>query len=150
MTAKYSKAVQSAADRFLAEYSLTLEQLTEVQQKQVVIYLQTKKWWPWMSLVLLAATVIFGYCVWIKYGQAQEFLNTAVNMPESSGKMDLLKFSSVFLEQGFLIGFCLLSMFYMILFIVLIPMNLRSQKQTLAAFLSSIPPRPKDESGKQD
>lgn len=137
MPAQYSNSIVSAANRFLAEYNLTLEKLTEAQQRQIVIYIRAKKWWPWMTVILLTATLLFAYCVWTKYGQSQEFLAAAVKMPFSDGDIDLLKFSSVFLEQGFLIGFCLLSIFYMILFIVLIPINLRSQKQTLAAFLLS-------------
>lgn len=149
MAAAYSTTIRSAANRFLADYRLTLEQLTEAQQKQVVIYLRAKKCWPWMALILLAATVLFGYSVWIEYGQAQEFLASTVNMPSSNGNLDLLKFSRIYLEQGFLIGFCLLSIFYMLLFIVLIPMNLRNQKQTLAAFLSSAASKSKDGSGKQ-
>jgi hypothetical protein len=148
-SAKYSKVTQAAATRFLSEYHLTLEQLTVAQQKQIVIYLRAKKWWPWMLIVFLAAMIILGYGVCVKYNQMQEFIGKAVILSNSGTEIDLQKVSGFSLEQGFNIGVLAVTAVYMILFVIFVPINIRGQKRMLDAFLPSITSKPVDESDKQ-
>jgi hypothetical protein len=149
MSAKYSNVTQAAANRFLAEYHLTLEQLTDPQQKQVVGYLRARKWWPWTLIVFLAAMIIFGYGVWVKYNQMQEFVGKAVVLSNSGTEIDLQKVSGFSLEQGFNIGVLALSVVYMMLYVIFVPVNIRGQKRSLDAFLPSITSKSIDESHKQ-
>jgi hypothetical protein len=146
---KYSRTVQAAANRFLLAYHLTLEQLTAAQQKQVVSYIRAKKWWPWTVIVFLAMMIIFGYGIWIKYNQMQEFLGKAVVLFNSGTGIDLQKVSGFSLEQGFNIGVLAVTTVYMILFVIFVPINIRGQKRMLDAFLPSITSKPVDESDKQ-
>jgi hypothetical protein len=148
-SAKYSEVTQAAANRFLLEYHLTLEQLTEPQQKQVVGYLRAKKWWPWTMIVFLAAMIVFGYGVWVKYNQMQEFVGKAVVLSNSGTEIDLQKVSGFSLEQGFNIGVLAVTAVYMILFVIFVPINIRGQKRALDAFLPSITSKPVDGSDKQ-
>jgi hypothetical protein len=148
-SAKCSKVTEAAANRFLSEYHLTFEQLTAAQQKQVVIYIRAKKWWPWTVIVFLAVMIIFGYGVWVKYNQMQEFLGKAVVLSNSGTDIDLQKVSGFSLEQGFNIGVLAVTAVYMILFVIFVPKNIRGQKRMLDAFLPSITSKPVDESDKQ-
>jgi hypothetical protein len=145
----YSQSAGAAANRFLLEYHLTLEQLTEPQQKQVVGYLRAKKWWPWTMIVFLAAMIVFGYGVWVKYNQMQEFVGKAVVLSNSGTEIDLQKVSGFSLEQGFNIGVLAVTAVYMILFVIFVPINIRGQKRALDAFLPSITSKPVDGSDKQ-
>lgn len=146
----YSRPIQAAADRLLSDYHLTLEQLTAVQQKQVVGYLRARKWWPWTMIVFLAAMIIFGYGVWVKYNQIQEFVGKAVVLSNSGTEIDLQKVSGFSLEQGFNIGVLAVTTVYMILYAIFIPINIRDQKRMLDAFLLSITSKPVDGPDKQN
>jgi hypothetical protein len=144
----YSQSVRVAGDRFLSAYHLTFEQLTEPQQKQVVVYLRAKKWWPVTAVVFLAMMIIFGYGVWVKYNHMQEFVGKAVVLSNSGTDIDLQKVSGFSLEQGFNIGVLAVTAVYMILFVIFVPINIHGQKQALDAFLPSITSKPIDESHK--
>ena len=149
-SAKYSKVTEAAANRFLSVYHLTLEQLTKLQQEQVVIYIRAKKWWPWVVVVFLAVMIIFGYGVWVKYNQMQEFIGKAIVLSDSGTEIDLRKISGFSLEQGFNIGVLAVTTVYMILFVLFVPRNIRGQKCMLDAFLPSITSKPVDGSDKQN
>jgi hypothetical protein len=149
MSIKYSKTVQSAANRFLSDYHLTLEQLTEAQQKQVVIYIRAKTWWPWLLLVFLAAMIVFGYGVLVKYIQMQEFIGKVVVLSNSGTEINWQKISGFSLEQGFIIGVYALTTVYMILLTLFVPINIRGQKRLLDAFLPSLATKSANESHKQ-
>lgn len=148
--ATYSKTIQAAANRFLSDYHLTFEQLTELQKKQVVSYIQVKRWWPLTLLVFLACMIVFGCITWIKYSETQAVIEKLAIMFYSGKEIDLRKFSSISLEQGIIMGFYALSTPYMILFIIFVPMNIRGQKLLLKAFLPSIMPKSTNEPDKQD
>ncbi|MBM4103813.1 MAG: hypothetical protein FJ263_07155 [Planctomycetes bacterium] len=149
-SANYSKVTEAAANRFLSEYHLTLERLTEPQQKQVVCHLRAKKWWPVTVIVFLAAMIIFGCGVWVKYNQIQEFVGKAVVLSNSGTEIDLQKVSGFSLEQGFNIGVLAVTAVYMILFVIFVPINIRGQKRALDAFLPSITSKPVDGPDKQN
>jgi hypothetical protein len=138
---KYSASVQSVANRFLAGYNLTLEQLTEAQQKQVVIYLRAKTWWPWLLMVFLAAMLAFGYGVLIQYNQLQDCIGKAIVISGSGTEIDWQKVSRFSLEHGFIMGVYALTAVYMVLLTIFVPMNMHNQKRLLDAFLSSLAPK---------
>jgi hypothetical protein len=150
MSVKYSKTVASVADQFLSGYNLTLEQLTEPQQKQVVIYVRAKRWWPWLLVIFLAAMIAFGYGVMIQYNQLQDCIGQAVIISASETEIDWQKISRFSLEHGFIMGVYAVTAVYMVLLTIFVPMNMHSQKRLLDAFLSSHTPKSVNESHKQD
>jgi hypothetical protein len=147
---KYSASVQSAANRFLAGYNLTLEKLTEPQQKQVVIYIRAIRWWPWLLLCFLAIMLVFGYGVMAQYNQMQDFIGKAVIISNSGTEIDWQKISRFSLEHGFITGVYALTAVYMVLLTIFVPMNIHSQKRLLDAFLQALAPKSINESHKQD
>lgn len=146
----YSQSVQSAANRLLSGYNLTLEQLTEDQQKQVIIYIRAKKWWPWLLLIFLAAMIVFGYGVLVQYNQMQDFIGKAVILSSSGTDIDWQKISRFSLEHGFITGVYALTAVYMVLLTIFVPMNIHSQKRLLDAFLPALAPKSMNESHKKD
>jgi hypothetical protein len=70
-------------------------------------------------------------------------------LSNSGTEIDLQKVSGFSLEQGFNIGVLALSVVYMMLYVVFVPVNIRGQKRALDAFLPSITSKPIDESHKQ-
>lgn len=150
MSAKYSNAVVSAANRFLTGYNLTLEQLTEAQQKQVVIYIRAKTWWPWLLLIFLGAMLVFGYGVMMQYNQLQDFVGKAIVLSGSGTDIDWQKVSRFSLEHGFITGVYAVTAVYMILLTIFVPMNMHAQKRLLDAFLPAIASKLMDGSNKQN
>jgi hypothetical protein len=149
VSAKYSKVTEAAANRFLSAYHLTLEQLTAVQQKQVVIYLRARKWWPWLVLVFMIGMIVFGFCALGEYLKIQKFIGEVVIISASGTEIDWQKVSGFSLEQGFIVGANALTAIYMVMFSILVSLGIRNQKRLLDAFLPSITSKPVDESDKQ-
>jgi hypothetical protein len=148
MSAQYSKTVVSAADRFLSEYNLTFEKLTEAQQKQVVIYIRAKKWWPWLLIIFLAIMIVFGYGVLVQYNQIQDFIGKAAILSGSGTEIDWHKISRFSLEHGFVTGVYAVTAVYMVLLTIFVPMNMHNQKRLLDAFLSSLATKPAENPSK--
>jgi hypothetical protein len=148
MSAQYSKTVVSAADRFLSEYHLTFEKLTKAQQKQVVIYIRAKKWWPWLLIIFLAIMIVFGYGVLVQYNQIQDFIGKAAILSGSGTEIDWHKISRFSLEHGFITGVYAVTAVYMVLLTIFVPMNMHNQKRLLDAFLSPLASKSANESNK--
>jgi hypothetical protein len=146
----YSKAVQSAANRFLSDYHLTLEQLTEAQQKHVFHYIRINKWWLWILLIFLFGIIVSGYGALGEYLKIQKFIGEAVILSASGTEIDWQKICSFSFEQGFLIGIYAFNVVYFIMLTILVPININGQKRTLDAFLPALAPKSMNESHKQD
>lgn len=150
MAVRYSKKVVNAADRFLAGYNLTLEQLTKDQQKFVYHYIRIKKWWLWILITFLIGIISCGYGSLGEYLKIQEFIGKAIILSDSGTEIDWQKVCGFSFEQGFLVGIHTFNTIFFVMLSILVPVNIHGQKRLLDAFLSSLTPKSVNESHKQD
>jgi hypothetical protein len=145
---KYSPSIQAAANRFLADYHLTLEHLTEDQQKHVFHYIRIKKWWPWILITFLIGMISVGYCALGEYLKIQEFIGKAIILSDSGTVIDWQKVCGFSFEQGFLVGIHAFNTIFFVMFSILVPMNIHGQKRLLDTFLPAIASKSMDGSNK--
>jgi hypothetical protein len=85
-----------------------------------------------------------------QYNQIQDFIGKAAILSGSGSEIDWQKISRFSLEHGFVTGVYALTVVYMVLLTIFIPINIHGQRRILDAFLPSLASKAIHESGKQD
>jgi hypothetical protein len=138
--AKYPKKTLVAAGKFLAGYQLDLKALTEQQKTIVLSYFYFRKYLVivFSSLAFSLAVFIFSSFIW--YGRAQQLITKSDQV-----EINLHTYGQWCFEKGILFGVCSIASLVMLLYIVMIPLQLRAKTKILNAFLPFLKkPAPND------
>lgn len=135
----YSKRAIAAANKYLANFHLTVEHLTEAQKQSVLQYVKLKRSIYWVSAIHVFSGAILICIAWHMYSLAQELMQMIL-IPPTTADASLKKSFDVMLMFGILIGGELSCGIMSLVSAIMYPISLWHKKKTLEAFLCNIKP----------
>ncbi len=139
----YSKRAIAAANKYLANFHLTVEHLTEAQKQSVFHYVKLKRYMYTLSLYILGSAILI--CgAWLKFSIARESIQM-IFIPPTPADASLVKSANLLLAIGIVTGAELFGGFVILVFLATYFFTMRVQKRTLDAFLCNIKPVTNDQ-----
>jgi hypothetical protein len=132
---KYSKSKLAAAEKFLADHQHTLDSLDEPQKKAVISYTNGRRYFALCFVVFISCSAVFISVAYVKYHKAYRLISLISENISSGEVLNADIYGTYCFKQGFLVGWQAFAGFVTLIYVILIPLLLRSKSQTITAFL---------------
>lgn len=135
---KYSESKIETAQKFLSEYDLSFDSLNEVQQRIIVNYTYSRKYYLLCLVLFIFGMIVFSSGAYIVFQTTGSGIDELIKMSILENIDSLCLYGKIYFKSGLVCGLYIFGAFFMLANIIFISTCLQAKFQMLNTFLPAI------------